>query len=40
MKINLNIKIDNVEIDKVSKTKFLGYNNIGKLSWKGHITLA
>ena len=31
----MNIKIDNVEIDKVSKTKFLGKNE--NLAWEDHI---
>ena len=35
MKANLNMKIDNVEIDKVSKTKLLGIIINENLSWEG-----
>ena len=39
IKVNLIIKVDNVEIDKVSKTKFLGIIINENLRWKDHIAL-
>ena len=39
MKANLNIKIDNVVIDKVSISKFLGIIRNENLSWEDHIIL-
>ena len=39
IKVNLKIKIDNVETDNVSKTKFLGVIINEKLTWEDHIAL-
>ena len=38
-KVNLKIKIDNIEIDKVSKTKFLGVIINENLTLEDHIAL-
>ena len=39
MKVNLNAKIYNVEIDKVSNKKFFGLITNENVSWEVHITL-